>query len=83
MRNLEYVITHSQLVITAIFLVLAEIMLLPFEKVFQAETNIRFKYNRTQNWNFCSFVFLVVTFNLFQAVIIQIFDAMAFINTIQ
>lgn len=83
MRNLEDVVTHSQLVIMATFLVLAEIRLLPFEKVFQAETNIRFEYNRTQNWNFCSFVFLVVTFNLLQVITLQIFDAVSFISTIQ
>lgn len=48
-EELEDVVTHSQLVITAIFLVLAGIMLIPFEKVFQAGTSIRFKYNTTQN----------------------------------
>lgn len=48
-EELEDVVAHPQLVITAIFLVLAGIMLLPFEKVFHDEMSIRFKYNRTQN----------------------------------
>jgi len=48
-EELEDVDAPSELVASAIFLVLSGIMLLPFEKVFQAETSVRFKYNRTQN----------------------------------